>query len=80
MSSTSPTFKVFYAISMAWQLGFLIVFPVLGFGLIGGFIDTHTNSLHIFATVGFVVGVGVAAYETFNMLKPFIVNKHKKYF
>lgn len=78
--SKPSSFKTFYAISLAWQLGFLIIFPILGFGVIGFLIDTHLNSSYLYSSAGLLVGAVLAAYETFKMLEPFIVNKHKKYF
>jgi len=69
--SEKDNFKTFYALSIAWQLGFLIVAPILGFLLVGFWLDKLFNTKPIFMVIGLFVGVVVTIHEVHNLLKPF---------
>ena len=77
MPGKSNSFKIFYAISIAWQLGFLIAFPIMGFGFLGIFLDSRLG-IHVLTSIGFGIGAIIAGYETFSMLKPFLTGGKKK--
>ena len=71
-------FKTFYAVSFAWQLGFLIAVPIGGFLLLGYWADGifHTGPLLLF--IGMIVGLSVTVYEVYHSLAPFVKNNDKK--
>lgn len=75
--SRKDTIKTFYAISFAWQLGFLIVFAILGFLLLGRFIDSLVGTTPLFSIIGFFVGFSVTLYEVYHMLTPILKNDDK---
>lgn len=70
--AASPVFKILYAIAFAWQLGFLIAFPILGFGLLGRFLGDLVGLRNLLTLVGLILGVGIAIYETINMISPMV--------
>lgn len=65
-------FKKFYAVSFAWQLGFLIIFSLGGFMFLGFEADKHFNTSPLFLILGLLVGLAVSIYETYHMLIPLI--------
>lgn len=75
MHNKKTSFNILYAISFAWQLGFLVAFPILGFGFLGSLIDNLLKTKSLLTIFGFLIGIGVAIYETINMLAPLL----KKY-
>lgn len=73
--SNTPAFKVLYAVAFAWQLGFLIAFPILGFGLLGSFVGGLIGIKNVATLIGLLLGVAIAIYETVNMVVP-MIKKH----
>jgi F0F1-type ATP synthase assembly protein I len=61
-------FKIFYAVSFAWQLGFLIVGPIGGFLLLGYWIDKMAGTSPLFLMIGVMIGLGITIYEVYHML------------
>lgn len=70
-------FKTFYALSIAWQLGFLIAVPIGGFMFLGFLTDDFFHSSPVFLILGFLVGIIVVIYEVYHLLVP-LINKKKK--
>jgi F0F1-type ATP synthase assembly protein I len=70
-------FKIFYALSFAWQLGFLIVIPIGGFILLGSFVDDIFKTKPIFLITGSSTGIIITAYEIYHLLIPLIKDKEK---
>ena len=68
--------KVFYALSIAWQLGFLIAFPITGFLFLGLLGDRYFGTEPVFLILGIVVGVTITFYEIYHMLVPLIKERH----
>ncbi len=64
--------KTFYAISLAWQLGFLIIFSLGGFLILGFLLDRLFNTNPLFLMVGLLVGLVITFYEVYFLLKPLI--------
>lgn len=60
--------KVWTAYELAMNLGFMIVIPVLIFGVGGVLLDKKLNSFPIFVLIGFVLsmtsGLGIVYYKT----------------
>ncbi len=70
-------FKVFYAISIALQLGFVIVFSIIGFLWLGVWADKAFGTSPLFLLTGVIVGITITIYETYHMLTPLIKNNSK---
>ncbi|MCB9810945.1 MAG: AtpZ/AtpI family protein [Candidatus Nomurabacteria bacterium] len=64
------SFKLPYALSLALQLGFLIVSSVVGFLGVGLWLDSVTGKGPIFLLLGIIVGVVTGVYESYIMVKP----------
>ncbi|MCA9356865.1 AtpZ/AtpI family protein [Candidatus Nomurabacteria bacterium] len=65
-------FKISYALSIALQLGFLIVASLAGFIFLGMWIDSHLHTPPLFLVLGIVAGISVTIYEVYHMLIPLI--------
>ena len=65
-------FKTWYAISFAFQLGFLIIVPIGGFMLLGLWGDKTFLTSPFLLIAGLIVGVGITAYEIYHLLFPLI--------
>ncbi len=61
-----------YAISFAWQLGFLIAVPIAAFLLLGLFADRFFGTYPLFLILGIIVGIAITIYEVYNLLIPLI--------
>ena len=70
--SGEDSFKTFYALSFAWQLGFLIIAPIGGFLLLGFWLDKKFNSSPFILIVGVILGVVITFYEIYHLLVPLI--------
>ena len=64
--------KSFYALSIAWQLGFLIILPISGFLLLGFYIDKFFNTQPLFIIIGLFISIVVTIYEIYYLLLPLI--------
>jgi len=69
--------KSFYALSIAWQLGFIIIFPIIGLMFIGFFIDKTLGTKPFFLILSLIIGIIITVYETYHLLLPLIKNKEK---
>jgi len=69
------SFKTLYAFSFAWQLGFFIILPIVGFLFIGKWLDEKFGTAPIILVGGIVIGVVVTVYEVRSMMRPFINEK-----
>lgn len=65
-------FKIWYAVSFALQLGFLIIAPIGGFMLLGLWGDRHFHTAPFLLIGGVVVGIIITAYEVYHLLVPLI--------
>jgi F0F1-type ATP synthase assembly protein I len=68
-------FKIFYALSFAWQLGFLIVIPIGGFIFLGSLLDRIFNTQPMFLIIGLLAGLIITVYEIYHLLIPLIKDK-----
>ncbi len=68
-------FKIFYALSFAWQLGFLIVVSIGGFLFLGFWGDKFFSTQPLFLIFGLLVGIVVTIYEVHHLLAPLIKDK-----
>jgi F0F1-type ATP synthase assembly protein I len=69
--------KTFYALSVAWQLGFLIAISIGGFLFLGFLGDKFLGTKPFLLIVGMLVGIIVTIYEVYHLLAP-LIKKGKK--
>jgi len=69
-------FKTFYALSLAWQLGFLIAIPIGGFLFLGILGDKFFKTQPFLLLFGLLVGIVITIYEVYHLLTPLIKNNH----
>ncbi|MDE2000993.1 MAG: AtpZ/AtpI family protein [Patescibacteria group bacterium] len=60
-------FKVWYAISFAFQLGFLTISVIVGFAWFGLWLDSIFQFGNLFFLLGVFFGMAVAIYEAHSM-------------
>lgn len=72
MSPQKSNYKTLYAISVAWQLGFLIVVPLGGFLFLGYWADNVLATQPFFLILSVVVGMAITIYEIYHVLAPLI--------
>ena len=65
------TFRFWYAISLAWQFGFIIMAPLVGSLFLGSLADRFFQTQPIFLLVGLLIGMIVMIYEGYHALSPF---------
>jgi len=70
-------FKTFYALSLAWQLGFLITVPIGGFLFLGLLGDKFFKTQPFLLILGLLVGIIITIYEVYHLLTPLIKDKEK---
>lgn len=78
MNSQKDNLKVFHALSLAWQLGFLIVIPVGGFLLLGFLGDQYLNTKPILLILGLFIGIIITIYEIYNLIVPIVTEEKNK--
>lgn len=71
-------FKLWYALSLAFQLGFLVVAPLFGFMFLGWWLDKKFKTLPIFLFLGILIGVAVAFQETYHLIS-FLIKERDRY-
>ena len=59
------TFKTFYFLSLAWQLGFIIVVPIVGFLLIGRWLDGIFGTEPFLFILGIILGLVMTVFEVY---------------
>jgi F0F1-type ATP synthase assembly protein I len=70
--STKSDFKTFYALSVAWQLGFLIAIPIASFLFLGYLGDKFFKTSPLLLIIGLFVGIITTVYEVYHSLIPLI--------
>ncbi|MFH1657030.1 MAG: AtpZ/AtpI family protein [bacterium] len=78
MMSQKSKSKTFYALSLAWQLGFIIIIPIGGFLFLGVLGDKVLKTKPLFLIIGLLVGIIVTVYEVYHLIVPLIKDKEDK--
>jgi len=65
-------FKTYYAFSLVWELGFVIIVPIGLSIFIGIKMDQFTNLSPIFLIIFSFLGIATAIYSVYHILKPII--------
>ena len=74
----SDQLNVFYALSLAWQMGFLIIAPILLF-LFGGYmIDKWLKNAPFFIVISIFAALAVSVYEIHHLIKPMLESSRKE--
>jgi len=73
--SNKDDFKVLYALSFAWQLGFFIIVPIGGFLALGYFGDKFFHSYPLLVILGLILGLASSIWGTYTLLIPLISKK-----
>ncbi len=74
----SDQINVFYALSLAWQMGFLIIAPILLF-LFGGYlIDKWLKTTPLFIVISIFAALAVSVYEILHLVRPMLENSRKE--
>ena len=74
--TSKNNFKTFYALSLAWQLGFFISIPISGFMFLGFWIDDFFESKPLFLIIGLFVGLTITIYEVYHLIILLIKDKN----
>lgn len=73
--ATNNKSNLFSAISVASQLGFMIVIPLVGFFLLGLYLDKKFGTLPIFLLSSIVLSIVLLPLEFRYLLMPFLEKK-----
>ncbi|MDE1970524.1 MAG: AtpZ/AtpI family protein [Patescibacteria group bacterium] len=65
-------FKVWYAVSLAWQLGFYIVLPIAFMMWLGNAVDRAWNISPLGVSIGIFLGIVLTVYEITHLLMPLL--------
>jgi len=76
MNHPKSQFKLYYSLSFAWQLGFLIAAPLVLLLLIGYWLDRALYTSPFFILTGVFGGMIFSAYEIYHLIAPLISNNH----
>ena len=76
--SQENNFKTFYALSIAWQLGFLIAIPITGFLILGLLGDKFFKTQPLFLIIGLLTGIIITVYDVYHLLAPLITKDKEK--
>jgi len=66
--------KIFYALSLAWQLGFIIAVPIGGFLILGLWLDKKLSTFPILLIMGIIIGMVITVYEVYHLFIPLFKN------
>ncbi len=75
-SSGGGEVNLWYAISFAMQLGFLIVIPIGAFVFLGHWGDTKLQTSPVLLIAGVIVGLFTTVYEVYHLILPFTKNSN----
>ncbi len=70
-------FSLYYALSLAMQLGINIVVPIVGFTFLGFYIEKKIHSGGFFIGFGIVLGIIIMIYQVKNSITPLLIDKNK---
>ena len=70
--------KIFYALSLGMELGFLIAIPLVVFLLLGLFLDRKFRTFPIFLICGIITGLGATFLDIYYLVLPFLEKRSGK--
>jgi F0F1-type ATP synthase assembly protein I len=75
MENNTP--KIFYALSLAAELGFLIAAPLIIFLLLGLYLDRKFGTMPLFIIIALLLNLIVTFFEVKNLILPFLEKRSK---
>ncbi len=72
MKKNKNQIKTWYAISLAFQLGFLIIVSIGGFIFLGILGDKYLHTSPFLLIIGIIIGLVITVYEVYHLLVPLI--------
>ena len=74
-----PYNLLFYTLSTALQLGFLIIIPIMLFFFVGLYLDKYLLTTPLFLIIGITAGFGISFYYVYRTFKRLLSyhDKHK---
>ncbi|RME58921.1 AtpZ/AtpI family protein [Candidatus Parcubacteria bacterium] len=73
------SFKVWYAFSLAWQMGFIIAVPIGLFLLLGMWADKTLGTHPLLLLAGVLAGIVTTIYEVYHTITPLLEEKNKSH-
>ena len=70
-------FNFYYSISLVGQVGWSVALPLVGFILVGVFLDKQFGTKPTFIFAGLVLGMLTSFYSLYKFLKPFVTKRPK---
>ncbi len=65
-------FKTFYAVSFAWQLGFIIAVPMAGFMFLGFWLDKKIGVSPLFLIISSIAGLAISIRGVYHLIEPLL--------
>lgn len=75
MAPEKNNFKIAYALSLAWQLGFLVAVPIGVFLFLGFRGDKALGTSPLLLIISLLIGVIITIYEVYHLFIPLIKDK-----
>ncbi|OQX71103.1 hypothetical protein B6D52_02640 [Candidatus Parcubacteria bacterium 4484_255] len=75
MGSRKNNFKTAYALSLAWQLGFLVAVPIGLFLFLGFWGDKALGTSPLFLIISLLIGLIITVYEVYHLFIPLVQDK-----
>jgi F0F1-type ATP synthase assembly protein I len=75
MEKNTP--KIFYAISLGAQLGFVIAAPLVIFLLLGIYLDRKLGTMPLFIIIALLLNLVATFFEVKNLILPFLEKRSK---
>jgi F0F1-type ATP synthase assembly protein I len=68
----TETFNIFSALSLAFELGYIVAIPIVGFALGGRLLDRRFDSAPIFLLLGIFVSILLSSYLVYKKTQKII--------
>jgi F0F1-type ATP synthase assembly protein I len=70
---------LFVAVGLGFELGFLIALPLIGFLLLGIWLDKAAKTLPLFTGISLIAGLAATVVEVRKIILPFLEKRSKKH-
>ncbi len=68
-NDSSTKNSLWLALKLAWDLGYIIAIPAVGFGLGGAYLDKQLGTSPLFILAGFLLAVTISGYSVYRRIK-----------
>ena len=69
MGSEKNQNSVWYALSLAWELGYMIALPIAVLGFLGAYLDNKYQTRHWLLGGGVVLSILISAFSVYRKVK-----------